>query len=300
MRTLAAAIILATLAATCPAQQPDPTGDPLYVSDTLFPESRGWTPLSSTPSLSEKELASIKAQLEQAYRVSDDFDPGCPFVERVFKSPNVSAFHRVDVDNDGIPDIVYSNDSVCGDGDDAVIWHGTATGYVMEPGASWSATILRIAPDGTGITSATLSSGGDETSTYSRGNFKDPSGNHDRTQDVDREVALVDDTAMPTTRYAHPVRFLAHGELRLRTQPAIDDAYDPSESEFLRLAAFGNVARIYLPGSGGGAVGEKTVNGQRWLFVVMDEESDQLASNDPYVGVCAGWVQANKVVFDPK
>jgi glyoxylase-like metal-dependent hydrolase (beta-lactamase superfamily II) len=63
MRTLAAAIILATLAATCPAQQPDPTGDPLYVSDTVFPASRGWTLFSSTPSLSEKELASIKAQL---------------------------------------------------------------------------------------------------------------------------------------------------------------------------------------------------------------------------------------------
>jgi hypothetical protein len=39
-------------------------------------------------------------------RAYDDAGRGCHFVDVVLKNPKASAFHRVDVDNDGIPDMV--------------------------------------------------------------------------------------------------------------------------------------------------------------------------------------------------
>lgn len=266
--------------------------DFVTVSDVLFPESRNWPLLTSFPQLTAPELDSLKNSLAQAYRStasSQSFleGPACSFIQRAFNEPDLAAFRRLDLNQDGFPDIVYSGSAHCAEGDGTVIWFGSTSGYTVREPAMWPLLLLRVSQDEKKVTSVGRGCCGAPSDAYFVGNVSNFR--------QGGEIQVLQDTALPKHRSGQPLSFTTGRPVRLRSTPKILDAYDQGRSEFLGHAAFGNVVRTYMPGATGHVLGTSSDKTASWLFVVIDSACDPLVLQDPYRGTRAGWLRANQV-----
>lgn len=266
--------------------------DFVAVSDVLFPESRTWPPLTSFPQLTGPEFDSLKKQLAQAFRAkasrqSFPEGPECSFIERAFEANDLAAFRRIDINRDGIPDIVYAGSAHCAEGDGTVIWFGSGSGYTVHEPAMWPLLLLRVSQDVKKVTSVGRGCCGASSDAYFLGNVSNFR--------QGGELMVLQGTALPGNHYHQPLFFSVRSSVRLRSTPEVLDSYDQGRSEFLGHAAFGNVVRTYMAGAKGHVLGRSNDKNRNWLFVVMDSASDSLVLQDPYKGTRAGWLLADQV-----
>lgn len=286
---------LLVVSLVCAAQTAEPNF--IAVSDVLFPQARSWPVVADAPVLPTAQFKQLKGTLEKAYKAataSSAFLEGrdCSFIDRALESSEAPSFHSLDINRDGVADIVYVGSAQCAEGSATVVWYGTANGYFVRQPAAFSQRVLRVSPDGHNTTSVNEGCCGAPTDEYYLGSL--------RNLRQGGGLSILKETTLPSHRLDRALSFKATRELKLRWNAKTLDAYDPGRSEFLGHAAFGNVVRIYLPNSKGIALASANENGKKWFFVAMEAESDVLASHDPYAGVRAGWIQAdNSLVFEP-
>jgi hypothetical protein len=266
--------------------------DFVRVSDALFPQSRTWSDIGQTPTLPASQFQQVKNNLQQSYlaaiSTSDPFEgPDCSFIQRALEPSEIKSFHLVDVDHDGIVDIVYIGNAQCAEGGATVIWYGTQNGFKVRSPAVFPVRLLRVSLDGRRTLSVSEGCCGDLVDKYHTGSLSN-------LRDGDT-IPFLHDSVLPTSSLDRSFHFVAKREVKLRTTPKINDHYDQGLSEFLSRAAFGNVLRSYLKNSKGVALNSVVEHGQKWYFVVMAAESNVLASHDPYLGVRAGWLLASDV-----
>lgn len=265
----------------------------LAASDSLFPETRNWLDISRAPKLSAAQFSAAKEPIERAYRASfpdSKFLEGkdCSFIKRTLESPEPTNFYQVDVDHDGILDIVYSGSAHCAEGSATVIWYGSVNDFFVRQPTVWPLLMLRLSPDGQDVTSVAQGCCGAPTDKYFLGKisrFRQGGG-----------VQMVTETELPAKAISPSFSFVTKHEVKLRLSPKVLNEYEPGRSEFLGRAVFGNMVRTYRAGAKGSVVGETYDHGRHWFYVVMAGESDSLAVHDPYVGVRAGWLSASKAL----
>lgn len=270
-------------------------GDYSFASrtETLFPQSRTWLEIERTPALSYSKFQQVKNSLQQSYRAalsaSDPFESAdCSFIQRALEPSETKSFHLVDIDHDGVPDIVYVGSAQCAEGGATVIWYGTKNGFVVRSPALLPVRLLRVSSNGAQTISVSEGCCGDPVDKYHTGSLSNL-----REGDV---VPFLHDTVLPKHSLDRPLQFVAKRELKLRASPKLKDQYDQGLSEFLNRAAFGNVLRHYMKQSKGVALASEVVDGKKWYFVLMAAESNVLVSHDPYLGVRAGWVLESDVL----
>lgn len=263
------------------------------VADALYPQSRTWLEIERTPVLPSSHFQQVKHSLQQSYRAalsaSDPFESGdCSFIQRALESSEIKSFHLVDIDHDGVPDIVYVGSAQCAEGGATAIWYGTKNGFVMRSPAHFPVRLLRVSSNGAQTISVSEGCCGDPVDKYHTGSLSNL-----REGDT---VPFLHDTVLPKQSLDRPLQFVAKRELKLRASPKLKDEYDKGLSEFLNRAAFGNVLRHYMKQSKGVALASELVDGKKWYFVLMAAESNVLVSHDPYWGVRAGWVLESDVL----
>ncbi|MDR2710880.1 MAG: KilA-N domain-containing protein [Burkholderiales bacterium] len=311
LRALFALLASWLLASPCLAQnEPDFPA----VSDTLFPESRSWPLFTDYPALTAAEFENLKAPLAQAFRSQDaqQFSSvevvlksaECEFIERTFKAENLAAFRRIDWNQDGFLDVVYSGSRHCSEGVVTIVWFGSAEGYTMKGLVMSERLLLRVSPDGKKTVSVEPGCCASRVDNYYMNGVSIDS--------RDDDMVILKETVLSERRYDQARTFSTRYPVRLRSSPKISDGFDMGQSVFLGHAAFGNVVRVYLAGAGGRGLGETEEksdgkNGekkQRWLFVVVDWKSDWLVLQDPYregyKGIRAGWLRADQVSVPAK
>lgn len=277
-RFLLLLLVLFLPGAHCQAQS---ALDPLAVSTILFSESSTLPLFTSYPPLAATELNVLKSSLTTAFRATG---PDCSFIDRALAADDLSGFRRLDLNHDGHPDIVYSGSAHCAEGDGTVIWMGSADGYTLSEPEIWPFLLLRVTPDGAKTISVAGGCCGAFTDTYASGNIDNFRRNG--------ELPILKETRLPL-RVSRPQSFTHAQTLKLRSAPVAHDTYNEGKSYLLGHATFGNVVRTYMPGASGRVLGQS--KDKRWVFVVMDPASDALVLQDPYHGVRAGWLPANKI-----
>ncbi|MFZ6800576.1 hypothetical protein [Undibacterium sp. Di24W] len=266
--------------------------DYVRVSEALFPESRTWLNIGRAPTLPASQFQQVKNKLKQSYlaaiSTSDPFEgQDCSFIQRSLEPSEIKSFYLLDIDHDGIVDIVYIGSAQCAEGGATVIWYGTQNGFAVRSPAVFPLRLLRVSSDGGRALSVSEGCCGDPVDKYHTGSLSN-------LRDGDT-IPFLHDTVLPRSSLDRSFHFVARREVKLRLAPKINDQYDQGLSEFLNRAAFGNVLRSYLKNSKGVALASVVEYGQKWYFVVMAAESNALASHDPYLGVRAGWLLASEV-----
>jgi hypothetical protein len=288
-RWIAIALMGAGLVQVAHAAEPSK----LAVSDVLFAHASTWIDIGKTPFISPSALQEIRQSLTNAYRELEPSDrwmegPGCSFIERALEPSAELAFHRIDIDRDGIEDVVYVGSAHCAEGAVTVIWYGTGAGYKLRDFRLVPLRALRVSPDRQHLTSVSEGCCGAPTDEYLNGSLKSPR--------AGGSTVIVSRTTLPPTLLRDALSLTTRVETRLRLDPRRQDGYDQDRSQFLNRAAFGNIVRRYMPQSHGRAIAETHSGGLRWLFVIMDSESDPRVIHDPY-GANVGWVLASDVVL---
>jgi len=293
------------LASPCLAQN-EP--DFLAVSDALFPESRSWPLFTAYPAFTAAELESLKAPLAQAVcaenvpKSSTLESDACSFIERAFKEElGLAAFRRIDLNQDGFPDVVYTGPAYYREGYTTIVWFGSAGGYTVKQTGMSLRWLLRVSPDGKKAAGVEPGCCASRSDVYSM---------DDTLIHLGGNIRILKDTTLPARRYDQARTFSTRHSVRLRSSPKISDKYDMNESMFLRHAAFGNVVSVFMAGVDGRILGEieeksdKKSGGKkrRWLFVVVESDGSRVLQ-DPYReidGVNAGWLRADQVSVPAK
>jgi hypothetical protein len=266
---------------------PAPPPDPAVVADIVYPQSRAWQMPARSPAMSATDFANVKDGLEKAYRgaigpTEKAETAECSFIQQALDGTHLANFHRMEINHDKIPDIVYAGPGFCGDSDAMVIWVAAGDHFEFRGPPLWPHRLLRMSPDQRYVTSLAVSWRDNRTDSYFLGSPFEP--------DLDEELRVVKDTELPRSKMAHPQRLSSKRASSLRRTPAIIDA--PGDEQGL---APSNLIRTYVPGVAGLAVADTRVAGKRWLFVVLDAESDGRALKDPFKGVRVGWMPADDV-----
>ena len=258
------------------------------VADLLIPEVKAWRAYADLPALKPERVASLRAELLRAWRVSParkmvEAD-GCNFTEQILpagKPASNGIFREVDLDADGQPDVIYSGPARCTEGDLTVVWFGTKTGLELryEFPARWQ--LLRLQPGREPLASAVARSCcSDPFDEYFHGTAENPRNK--------LSVKVTKSTQLP--RVATPAKPLKAGAFTLRSSPAVDDRYVEGPSNMMEHAVFGNALCKYLAGVDAQVLAEeKDATGRVWWFIRTDRDSGRLRHDAPYP-VDAGWM----------
>ncbi len=259
------------------------------LSAILFPTTAGWTLLDHVPALTASQLAGIREHLRTAYASSNlercPDTSGCSFIDTILERRDLASFHVLDLDGDGVADVVYSGDSACAEGDATVIWFGSKDGSgAFERVVRWNVRLLRVSPGREAkVSSVATGCCADPIDEYYVGTIE-----NERRHGI---VRTTKDTSLPSALIESPVAFTTRGEIVLRSGRERKDRYEPNASGLMDAAVFGNVLCRYLKGASGSIrAEERDASGRIWVFVVMDPESHLLRHDAPFT-VDAGWVE---------
>lgn len=252
-----ASIAVASATTCCLAQEAD-NSDQYYVaiSDTLFPDARGWQSVAAAPSLSREQVRKMMESLGQAVSDSElerDFE--CLFDADSLETVQASSFHVIDIDHDYRPDIIYSGRTRCGEGSLTIIWYKTSSGYAVKQAVAYQGTLLRISPDGTKGTSVTKGCCAENQDWHFSGELAslgEGSG-----------VVVLKTTVLPSTRFEQPRTFSTRARAYLLSRPGVLDSHDRSCEEYSLTNG------KYLAKSQGVALGSTQFGTRQWLFVRM-------------------------------
>lgn len=256
----------------------------------LFPETSDWTPVSKMRKADTGFIIQNWDKLEKAYlssKVSNEWESeSCSFISRVSVS---DGFYLLDINNDGMMDVIYTGWLHCGEGYASLIWFGNKKGYFIKQDSLWQALTVRIKSGNNPVISAVVvgccASEVDEYCTGPLYNIRNYG-----------YIEVTKNSHFPQ-RIELPQSFTTNNDIKLRRSPVVIDDYDPSWSEFRNAAVFGNILSTFLPGCNGQVMGsEKDANGSLWYFIVLDKSCGHLRNHSPYT-VDAGWVEADKVVL---
>lgn len=259
------------------------------VSAVLYPATRTWQSVADAPAIPPERIAAIREKLRAAYLASITESqtlegPGCSFIGRVLEGEGgeALAFHSLDVDGDGVPDVVYAGSALCAEGEATFVWFGSRAGFSARKDSLWQMRALRVSPGGEMISSVAPGCCGDPVDQYFLGNLENM-----------RRFAstrITQETVLPKGLLAKPRAFRKSIPTKLRSAPELKDRYDFGRSEFMRHAVFGNILRHYLPGLSGTVLARQTdLQGRRWSFVIVNDMSAPFLLQAPFA-VDAGWV----------
>lgn len=266
--------------------QPEP--DVVKVADLLFPQSRAWPLYTTYPRATMAELLSAKQVLKATLKAQrGPEDEACSLIDRALEPEEAAAFRKVDLNTDGVPDLVYSGSAHCAEGDSTVIWFATQGGYQLHAPAVRRMLLIRLAPDGKRISSVSRGCCGARADEYHLGNLVNFR--------YESSLSILQNTQLPSQAFTRARAFITVSEIKLRANPTVIDVYDPDTSDFIGHAVFGNVVKTYMKGARGKAMATTRIHHKEWQFVVMDQESDARVLADPYDGVRAGWIPASTV-----
>lgn len=267
----------------------------IAVSNILFPESKDWIDIEHSPTLPVSEVVrrrdsltkSVITEIRQKNNLFPLYlDKDCSFSKQAFKWTGLTCFHRLNIDHDGIEDIVYAGPAQCFDGTLTVIWFGAAGGHSIRQTLAWPSFLLRVSPDGHKAISVAVGCCDSATDKYFYGDLTNLYHDHG--------LLLAKKTELPSTAYSKLLSFTANGLVKLRSSPETIDSNDRNRIDW-EDGATGNIVRTYMAGSKGLIVGEIWKITGRWVFVVMNTECKAIAQHDYYDGVRAGWLRANEV-----
>ncbi len=259
----------------------------------LFPQARGWTAFGALPTYDVRDPR-LAAPLRDAYAAADPAESdGCApaLAERLFDAPDPAFFRVIDLDADGTRDVVYSGPAGCREGNDTIVWRGTAEGFRLSErdlASAENVLALRIRPGAEpGLVSVSVGCCADPEDRYSAGNFFNPY--HDGSVTILKDLVAPADGADRTR-----ASFTNDGETVLRREPAVVDAYDKDASGFMDAAVFGNILAKYLAEAHGEVVAtQRDGAGREWAFCLMSRNSAPLRYHSPY-SATAGWVLADE------
>ncbi len=263
-------------------------GNFLTQSELFFPETAAWVSVADAPVVERADFDRIKEQLRSAYRGSRmtdaEEDNDCSFISRALDEANRTSFRRLDVDGDGIPDILYTGSGLCREGGATLVWFGRNNGFEIRQPALWAAVTLKVLPaNKPRISWAEAACCGGTVDEYGVGDL-----DNIRMVEV---VKTANFAEPPKTHYPKPEQFKNARETVLRSSPRRLDAYDASLSEVQGAAVFGNILSKFLPGVTGKALAEyRDRGGRAWCFVLLDDSNDVLRYHSPF-SVNAGWVE---------
>lgn len=286
MRIASLVTVIVLSCAVSMSEELRPAGRDLRVGDAVFAAARTWTSVEKAPHPAAEWLKANRERLRnELVREEPGFElegPDCSFVLRaLYESSDVAPFHLVDVDADGNVDLVYAGPAHCAEGEVSVVWNG-APGIVRWGVRSLRGLALRVAP-GPEIGILAVEHGccaalTDRFFTWST-----------RAHDRD-EVVVHGGFDVPEGARMAPAKATAPGFLSLRYAPSVADRLDEGESHHAAHAAFGNVARGYLPGATAALLGAWTPQGGGPEWVLVRVEDDHLSYYAP-TGVTVGWVE---------
>ncbi len=263
---------------------------PLQISEKIFPSTREWKTVAHFVPLTKKELLARGAVIKSAYLASPlkEFEQkSCSFIDKTLQDPTAQ-FRQFDINDDGKFDIIYSGPAPCAEGDVSVVWFGTATGYEVKHTSPFQSLILKLRPAQEPLISSfavgCCASLSDE---YILGTFDNPR--------QDGALKILKTVELPKLYLPQQTSFVAIRTLALRSSPAIHDEYSKEQSEFMGIAVFGNIQRRYLQGARGAVLARQThANGKEWAFVIMNQNSDALMTENP-MDVGFGWVMVDEI-----
>lgn len=277
-----------SIASTQCAAQTNRSYSASYKSGILFPETESWPLFEEAPKLPPEEfdnLAKILAQeLRARMRVSYGSLPDnslCSTVDRLFEQANLESFRLIDINQDGVSDIVYSGSAQCREGDLTIAWLGSKSGYAVQNGFIWPVLLVRTSLNSDQIVSVKVGCCDDLKDTFLWGNINN-------IQHMGA-VFLLRGTILPRRTYYQSRVVKIERKINLRSSPEVINSYVNETSEIIGHAVQGNIVRTYLPGSKSHVLYTTTINGKTWYFAIMDDESVRLVTSDPYKGVNAGW-----------
>jgi hypothetical protein len=268
--------------------------DPLNVSTILFPETKDWINVTTLPKPTEEWLKQWKWLLRQSYlahptRVLQE-SPDCSFITRALYEGNIAVhLYLVDVDSDGIQDVMYVGPAQCAEGEVTIVWHGSKTKAGIWTVAERKPTIFGVkvlrlfpAPEPK-ISSVVSGCCADPIDRYLVGYVYNPY--RLRRLDVLKELVY------PAELLPKQKRLRLEKESILRASPDELNDYNEARSKFLGHAVFGNVQRKYLPGAEALILATKpSIQGVEWAFAIIDESNDYLVYYSPY-RVNVGWIR---------
>jgi hypothetical protein len=231
--------------------------------------------------LNEERLRSLLARLRSRDLIEA---PECSTAERLFDERYGAAhFRSIDMNADGIRDILYSGYNPCAEGDITLLWLGAQDGLAERAPKYLRGALLKVSlGDSVLVCGVERGCCGDPVDRYFKGSLGSP--HRAASVRIDSGMRLPADLAPADERYS------AERETVLRSEPRTDDAYDPSASEHMAAAVLGTIRARYLPGATGRITATcQDGDGRRWGFVIVDAESQRLRSHNPF-NVNAGWV----------
>lgn len=269
-----------------------------FLGDLFFPGSADWLKFADLPALSKgdwlERLPDLRAALPP--------DEGC-VQERVLdpddKYETAAYFRVLDVNKDGVEDILYSHDAYCAEGGLHIIWYGDGQGaYTITENNFAHSHLLKLKPAARSPLKVTYEPGccGDFVSNYY--------------QDSPEEARKHKGAAMPrgdaiySTLQKAPLReeIVIFAWTELRESPETKDEYDFGFSEAMGYVAVGNILSIVWqhppepPCTG--TLLSYDESGE-WALLVMDEpcgESLELSySRGDFIRV--GWVDKRAFKF---
>ncbi len=281
------------------AQQKETDNDRILT--ILFPETTSWISVKDLPRVPPEDLKKLEPALRKAYLESnlgqDKYcGPDFSILDRLFSNARESpgfedTFYQIDVDHDGIDDVMYSGPDPCLTSDATVIWFGGSNGYAIRQPGRMLIRVLRFAP-GKPLLLGSVSVGccGSLNDQYFLGEFE-------RYHQAKKATMFRWTIEPPVVIKSMPFTFTGN-ELVLRLTPSVEDDYNEGRSEYLDAAAFGNIIAKYVAGATGTVLGTNGKDGNDlWYFVFMDIASNPRRTHNPYGKVNEGWVKASSITL---
>lgn len=250
--------------AQCIAQEQPASPSDIHITEVLFSQSKHWNKLNRLPVLAGSELKLIKSGLISAYREAHvgerdwEFSQTiCSFMERVLGTTDFGKFYQLDVDRDGVQDVIYTGSAQCSEGNETVIWYGSPKGFVIrQPQIGPGLEVLHISPDGRSFTSVEHGCCGYPYNKYFSGSLHNPR---------EHEHWVVTWMEFPSSTFQTPRPIRTTKKVVLRTKPDNDQEFDEEGAPILPCRK----------GARGKALAEKVVNGRKWFFVEMNQKSQR-------------------------
>jgi len=270
--------------------------DYLTISDVLFPETTGWTQVNNTDKSNIKNISAISDTLKKTLLNSNlgkyHESEHCPLADILFSKDELkNNFFSVDVDSDGLEDVIYTGASTCNEGNIVIVWFGNTTGYEIRQEYAEPMLVLRIKSGVEPLfSSVEIGCCADPIDVYHigvLGNFRNK-----------KHMQITSQTLVPTKEQLIAAQsFKARDEIILRSTPENLNDYDSGYSSFMGNAIFGNVLSKYLPDCGGTTTA-KMIDSDTitWYFVLLDEACETFRTHSPYE-VDSGWVKSTEILF---
>ena len=280
------------------------TGRAADVKDTLavllFPTAADWLEISSLPSPSVSFFADVVPQMRRTLRRVTEArgyeSKDCSITERVFEDH--APFRIVDVNGDGLDDILYSGSFQCAEGCLNIIWIADGQGgYAMQGDRLESQCIVRVKPAPGGPLKLTYSPGccGNCIDSYAQ----DAPGEADRFAESFAFLKGIEPGRKPLRER------VVFGEwAELRSSPEEDNVYEPDVSAGLGYITVGNILTIVESydrrNPCRGTLAAYTQN-REWALAVLDEtcRENRVFSYSPGDFLRAGWVRAEAFTPEP-